>query len=121
MSILSENNPITPAYLESIGFEKSGWGSPRTRAAKNTTMYDGRIELVDSWQRYHLMYFPRDWEGVFHYKPRLGGAYADVRGRIVIEMGSGYAISPILEDVIDMHVFINHTVEGAYKFISLDD
>ena len=43
MGILNSNQ-ITPETLIARGFVAGGWGSPHTRATRNTTMYELYIE-----------------------------------------------------------------------------
>lgn len=95
MGILN-NNLITPEALISGGFRSDGWGSPHTRATRNTTMYELFIEEdLDIWL---VMYFPPEFEGIV----TPAGYVMDMRGKVMIQKENGANSDKYIIDVTDM-------------------
>ena len=111
MGILN-NNLITPEALVSRGFTTDGWGSPHTRATRNTTMYELYIE--EDWNIWSVMYFPPEFEGIV----APTGCVMDMRGKVMMQKENGTTQDKYIIDVTDMtdiDVFIKQVLRNKVK------
>lgn len=112
MGILNSNQ-ITPEALIARGFVAGGWGSPYTRATRNTTMYELCIE--DRLSIWSVMYFPQEFEGVV---TPAGGQVMDMRGKVMMQKENSttqdkYIIN--VTDMTDIDVFIKQVLRNKVK------
>lgn len=111
MGILN-NNLITPEALVSRGFTTDGWGSPHTRATRNTIMYELYIEKdLSIWS---VMYFPPEFEGIV----APTGCVMDMRGKVMMQKENStnpdkYIIN--VSDMSDIDVFITQVLRNKVK------
>lgn len=111
MGILN-NNLITPEALVSRGFTTDGWGSPHTRATRNTTMYELYIE--EDLSIWSVMYFPPEFEGIV----TPIGRVMDMRGKVMMQKENStnpdkYIIN--VSDMTDIDVFIKQVLRNKVK------
>lgn len=112
MGILNINQ-ITPEALIARGFIADGWGSPHTRATRNTTMYELYIEDdLDIWS---VMYFPQEFEGLV---TPAGGYVMNMCGKVMMQKENGIDHNHYIIDVTDMmdiDVFIEQVLRNKIK------
>lgn len=112
MGILNSNR-ITPEALIARGFVADGWGSPSTRATRNTTMYELYIE--NDWVTWSVMYFPQEFEGVV---TPAGRQVVDMRGKVMMQKENWADLNRYIIDVTDMtdiDVFIKQVLRNKVK------
>ena len=112
MGILNSNR-ITPEALIARGFVAGGWGSPFTRATRNTTMYELYIE--NGWVKWSVMYFPQEFEGVV---TPAGRQVVDMRGKVMMQKENWADLNRYIIDVTDMtdiDVFIKQVLRNKVK------
>ena len=112
MGILNSNQ-ITPEALITRGFVAGGWGSPYTRATRNTTMYELYIE--DRLSIWSVTYFPQEFEGVVS---PAGRQVMDMRGKVMMQRENYTDLNCYIIDVTDMtdiDVFIKQVLRNKVK------
>ena len=112
MGILNSNR-ITPEALIARGFVAGGWGSPFTRATRNTTMYELYIEK--DWVKWSVMYFPQEFEGVV---TPTGRQVVDMCGKVMMQKENCVDLNRYIIDVTDMtdiDVFIKQVIRNKVK------
>lgn len=112
MGILN-GNQITPEALITRGFVADGWGSPHTRATRNTTMYELFIE--EDWDIWSVMYFPPEFEGLV---TPAGGHVINMCGKVMMQKENGANSDKYIIDVSDMtdiDVFIKQVLRDKIK------
>lgn len=112
MGILNSNR-ITPEALIARGFVVGGWGSPFTRATRNTTMYELYIEK--DRVKWAVMYFPLEFEGVV---TPAGGQVVDMRGKVMMQKENCVDLNSYIigvTDMTDIDVFIEQVLRNKVK------
>ena len=112
MGILNSNR-ITPEALIARGFVVGGWGSPFTRATRNTTMYELYIEK--DRVEWAVMYFPLEFEGVV---APAGEQVVDMRGKVMMQKENCAGLNSYIigvTDMTDIDVFIEQVLRNKVK------
>lgn len=116
MSVLETNSPLTAKVLTGAGFEQDSWGSRYTRTHSNATMFE-KIINQNGAPKWQVLYFPPEFTGYVN----LGGlGKAEVSGRVVMakinspHSSGNYYVSSVVEDLLDITVFIGQVRHGNY-------
>lgn len=114
MSILSNNNEITPEWLHTNGWEKDGWGSLQWRKEHNATVWCKTHKYTDAagYKRsVEVIWFPKDFEG---YVTNYG---YNMKGMVFFNITDSVKRNPVFkcEDVHDLTTFISTIITHLKK------